>query len=82
MKKIQVELRITNLDDDISVSQKRPGAIPIITPKLEKFLLDGETQEDQLYKLLINVLACYSTAYEGEINANDMVKWVDRLTGR
>lgn len=77
MKRIKVELKLTNLDDEVSVSQKKAGALPIFSSKFCEYLLDGETHEEQLYKLYINLLASYSMVYDGQIDEDKFLKWVD-----
>lgn len=73
MKSIKAKISIKNLSDDKSYSQHIAGGIPKCTDELKEIFIDGETDEEILYKLIINLFACYS------LSINNYDEWIEKL---
>lgn len=74
MKEVLVELKITNVANNIISSQQLDGGLPKINTPPAPFRLDGVSDDEILYKLVRNVLAVYCQAVDNNLD-NLPARW-------
>ena len=77
MKKFGIELKVTDIENEISATQKTAGGLPTISKYPSMVTIEGETDEEILNKIIVNVFATYCKA--ASINDKDFIPYLSKI---
>ena len=79
MKNIKLEFKLTDLDNNISVTSNAAGGLPSISSKIGSITVNGGTDEEVITKLFYNILASFYSLEGGSLSTEKYIKAYNNL---